>query len=376
MLSKRQLIFIAIVCLAFLFVGGCGSTTSPIPTPTYRLVGTLTRDQRLEDALAELEPGKMLFNPPAEMIVGKAEMIVLRLSRDINDTTLATNVPGEGEPAIEEVPYLGLHMQASLRGEGFEIVPLAEEDQIVPRVGYAEWSWEVTPTESGVKKLILVATAKVELAKDDVEYRSLPVIERETYVNVSITYSFRKLLAASWKYLVSLAVLGVVVFNLSRLVLQQMEAKRRLQAETPNQVNVNYFDEVHNIVADDYAEGNIDSRTGIFDSAIGGSAIGVMENGSAQLSGRTLAPVVADTSLSLALDELHAAAHATRTQNNTTLAEDLDKVASDLEAALHAESAGDTTRRNAKLARVQTDLQALAQQQPELEALAALVARV
>lgn len=326
----------------------------------------------------------MLFNPPQEMVVGHTELIVLRLTRSITDTTLATNVPGQGAPTVEHVPYLGMHMQASLRGKGFDIVPLAEKNQVVPRVGYAEWSWEVTPNENGIQRLTLLATAKIELAKDDVEYRPLPVIERETYVKVNVAYSMRMLLVASWKYIVGLAGLVIVALIISRL---KFESK--VEQHLGTEISVAQISGGSGIAigpaADAearhidmgggaYAEDGIGQRKGVFNSQINGSAIGPIDNRVHQALAGGGAPAPAAALLPLALDKIRAAGQAARAQGDVAFAEDLDEVAVDLEATLHAELAGNIARRSEKLGRARRDLGALMQQHPELGDIVGLVA--
>lgn len=81
-------------------------------------------------------------------------------------------------------------------------------------------------------------------------------------------------------------------------------------------------------------------------------------------------------SLSDGLAQVRSAVQLAHTQRNTTLTEDLAEVVTSLEAALNAETTGDIGRRSAKFSRAYADLQAIAQQQPQIGALATLIAKI
>ncbi|MBP1468909.1 caspase family protein [Candidatus Chloroploca sp. M-50] len=132
-----------------------------------------------------------------------------------------------------------------------------------------------------------------------------------------------------------------------------------------------------NMGGGEYAEGDIDKREGIFGGEFAGPTVGVLKGGTFQAgSGATPPPTTSGVTLSQALDEVRSAVAQAHEQHLTILAEDLDAIASSLETALNAEKVGDTKRRGEKLGRARNDLQALAQQQPGLSELAALVAGV
>jgi hypothetical protein len=172
----------------------------------------------------------MLFNPPAEMQVDQPEVIVVRLTRDPANTELTTNVPGSGDPVVEQVPYVGMTMRVTLEGDAFAINALSDEEQIVPDEGYAQWSWQVTPIRGGTQQLFLTAAVSIELAKDDVKSRTLPVIQRDVNVQVNPLSTASRFLQDNWQLLISLPVVTTFASYLAGRYRSRAKAKREPDA--------------------------------------------------------------------------------------------------------------------------------------------------
>lgn len=134
-------------------------------------------------ALAELEQGQILYNPPEEMQRGERERVEVRISLDAAQD-LAQDLQGRGEPVQEEIP-VARFMTVRLTGAAFEIVPLSSPEQVVARDAYTQWSWDVTPLESGEQRLSLTVTARVKIPGFGDEARDIDIIEREILVRVT-----------------------------------------------------------------------------------------------------------------------------------------------------------------------------------------------
>lgn len=134
-------------------------------------------------ALAELEQGQILYNPPAEMQLGERERVEVRISLDAAQD-LAQDLQGSGEPVQESIP-VARFMTVRLTGPAFEIIPLSSPEQVVADDAYTQWSWDITPLEGGEQRLSLTVTARVKIPGFGDEARDIDIIEREILVQVT-----------------------------------------------------------------------------------------------------------------------------------------------------------------------------------------------
>lgn len=145
----------------------------------------------IRKALASLWTGHISFNVPAQMKQGRQERIEVRITRDLSEA-LTQGLRGRGKPQIETV-RVGTFMSARLAGETFEISPLnSEEGQVVPAQGFAQWSWNVRPTESGTHTLQLIVTVRMKIGGVGEEPLDSPVIDKEIRVSIAPVYAARK----------------------------------------------------------------------------------------------------------------------------------------------------------------------------------------
>lgn len=198
-----------------------GIPTLPFPTETIRSIAEM-----IEAELADLHPGRILFNPPAAMTVGETERIEVRITRSLTDTeTLVAGLQGSGEPRIEMVK-VGRFMRARLTGENFEIEPLNNADQFIAPEDFTEWAWNVTPTWHGQQKLRLVVTVRININGTE-EVRDLPVKEEVITVAVNPAYTVATVGQAYW-HLALLTTLVIAGLSVSaRMVATRRQARRR-----------------------------------------------------------------------------------------------------------------------------------------------------
>lgn len=185
-------------------------------TPTPKLPdaggGGPTFEDLLEFEVEDLSQGRLLFNPPVEMIAGevyRVEARVIRLSEFddviVVEATLEANLQGLGEPQIDPMP-VGTFMKARLTGDRFNITPLNEEEQLVLGKSYTQWAWDVVPRSSGEHKLNLTMTARIRTGSRE-GVRDHPVITKTVFVRVNPTYSVKVFVGKYWQWLAGTIIL-------------------------------------------------------------------------------------------------------------------------------------------------------------------------
>ena len=152
---------------------------------------TLLPEDLIREALASLWQGHILFNVPEQMKQGRQERIEVRISRDLGEV-LIQGLRGRGRPQIETV-HIATFMRARLAGEDFDISSLnSQEVQVVPEQGFAQWSWNVRPTESGTHTVHLIVTVRLKIEGVGEEPLDLPVMDRQIRVRISPAYATAK----------------------------------------------------------------------------------------------------------------------------------------------------------------------------------------
>jgi hypothetical protein len=183
--------------LGLALLTGCGGSAAPeegflstqpfpptatggvLPTP----LPTLDPAQVVANALASLEQGRLLYNPPTEMKFSETERVEARISLNPEED-LTENLQGSGQPIEESIPVTNF-MKVQLKGQAFEITALNSEEQVVVSPGYTQWSWDVTPQKSGDQSLVLTVSARVKIPDYPDETKDLQVVERVIQVQVS-----------------------------------------------------------------------------------------------------------------------------------------------------------------------------------------------
>jgi hypothetical protein len=143
------------------------------------------------DLVAELESlaqGQIVFNPPGTMTQGQSVPVDVRISTQTNQPALGQGLEGPGTPQYASLP-VGTVMKVELAGDGFttelEGADKSGVQTVLPGTPYAEWIFDVTPTDSGTKYLNLRASVQL-IAPDGLPtYQEFPVLKRAIKVNVS-----------------------------------------------------------------------------------------------------------------------------------------------------------------------------------------------
>jgi hypothetical protein len=148
----------------------------------------------------ELGPGKILFNPPKRMRVGRTETVEVRVGDlTVDLDVLRQDLSGRGDPQVKDLK-IGIHMRVELIGDGkeFTIRALQGRDQML-RIGEStSWDFRVTPRRAGRCFLHLVAFIGVPPSSR----RALPTLHEEIRVWVAPLYVAGELWRDHWKKIV------------------------------------------------------------------------------------------------------------------------------------------------------------------------------
>ena len=188
-------------------------TSTPLPLPTVVVTPTPPNlDTILAEAIGKLEPGMMVYNPPESMKQFSAHRVELRIlhlgpeggtpgaaTQTAAAATLTSDLAGSGTPIVESLS-VGTVMKARLSGDGFEILPLHEEEQIVAGDTYPEWAWNVKPLKSGDQELYLTITVKVIVDGFGEKARDIPVITRRVKVQVDPVGVTNGFISEHWEW--------------------------------------------------------------------------------------------------------------------------------------------------------------------------------
>ncbi len=140
-------------------------------------------NKEIEEEIEHLSIGKILFNPPEEMIEHIKERVEVRISQNLVED-LAQGLKGRGIPHIETINISSV-MTADLSGDTFKIKSLSKTEQPVFPSEYAQWEWDVTPQKAGQRILQLSISASIYLDRFGEKKKSLPVMEKEIFVKVN-----------------------------------------------------------------------------------------------------------------------------------------------------------------------------------------------
>ncbi len=206
------------VCSGFLLVAaGCGrapeqsstaphgSASQPSMAPKPRAAAEAPpRNHELvaEDLVSALRPGRITYDPPAQMQVAVPVRIQVRIgelrSEDARRVAELEQQLAAGleRPGIPSQPVrISKTMKVLLTGapEEFRIVLQSPEEQWIDSSQPTEWRWLVTPLKHGTRRLHLSAIAMVNVGGAE-KMREFSVYD--TDVNVRI--NFTDLLTENW----------------------------------------------------------------------------------------------------------------------------------------------------------------------------------
>ncbi|HKA33043.1 MAG TPA: hypothetical protein VKH64_07515 [Candidatus Binatia bacterium] len=182
--------------------------------PAAPLVGPRLAALLARDELEKLVAGRVALDVPEGVRAGGTMRIEARLAENLRDDFIKSLKDlGMANPeAIAEASVV----KASLSGEGFQVVPPA--DDVKALSGDAQsWSWEVTPTRSGLQPIVLTLTARVKVPGGGEEEKDFPAVTRQVAVEGG-SYAGGIVLAEGWLWVsaIALVLAAVIVWLANR----------------------------------------------------------------------------------------------------------------------------------------------------------------
>jgi len=159
----------------------------------------------IDERFKALNPGQLLITAPQEMRVAVPVPFVLRIAAKDQSEGITSDLPAGGVTATSTI-HITPMMRATLVGAGFTIQNNSQEEQIIGGGSPTEWSWQVTPIESGNREL--VATVYVEIdGKVKGTSRRWPV-----HVRGNAGQATSLFLSKNWQWLASTLIIPLVLF--------------------------------------------------------------------------------------------------------------------------------------------------------------------
>ena len=183
----------------------------PLKSPQWDPV---VYDDLVRSAFAELvQPGRLLFNPPARMQLGQTERIEVRLARTLElDAELLKHLRGTGEPQLEDIPTAPL-MAVTLKGDAFQITAYSDEEQGVTQDGITTWEFDIRALKRGQQHLVMCVSLRIPVPGQPLEHKSIPVREVTIYVQVGAPALVGQFVSRNWQWIIgtAIAIAAVVV---------------------------------------------------------------------------------------------------------------------------------------------------------------------
>ena len=154
--------------------------------------------------------GTLAYEIAHEMRVAKTYDVKVAIGRPELKTHASYSSSKFTKENIKVYPY----MSASLvyDKQDFEVLALSDENQIMDSI--TEWRFKVKPLRAGKKKIVLKVSARIHVENKD-EFKTLPIVEREVLVRVSIPQVIITALKNNWKELLGLlfssGIVGIIV---------------------------------------------------------------------------------------------------------------------------------------------------------------------
>ena len=186
--------------------GDDGLEIEPYQTnhPTY----TEEIQKCIDEEIERLPWGQVAFTPSEKMSKGVPCPVKARICRNLFENI--TKGLEKFEKVETEQIKVSYEMNVKLDGgDDFKISPEIQEPKILPKLGFAEWTWEVTPLESGTHILELTALATINLPKGEKRIDET-VFEKEIFVSVDSLREIKIFFLGGGKWVIGLFVTTLV----------------------------------------------------------------------------------------------------------------------------------------------------------------------
>lgn len=165
----------------------------------------------VDELLAKLVWGKVVFNTPSTMLWKSRALIQLSLGVEIPVDDLAASITAEGERQTGTL-RVSPRMSATLTGVGVQITPVSPMIQVVGRKEITQWTWEVVAVEPGTHPLHLTVNALLQVEGSSTE-KTLVVFDRTLIVTVEWSQWVVQAIAKYWQWFIGTLIVPLVVWR-------------------------------------------------------------------------------------------------------------------------------------------------------------------
>lgn len=200
----------------------------PGEEPTTAVPVSIAEVENLEivdkaDADSNSTKGTIAYSVPDEMTVGNKYKITVRISKERGKEIKKTLILGEREipisdetiestATIENIRVSRTMTVKLLSKDGaFDISPMSTDKQVLEDESYTEWSWVVSPLESGTNYLKMIITIKVD-TEDETSYKDIVVFDKNIKVKANVALGVKSWISEYWQWLMTTIIIPVVVF--------------------------------------------------------------------------------------------------------------------------------------------------------------------
>lgn len=159
--------------------------------------------------------GKIAYNNPEYLVVGKPSIIEVRLSRNML-INLKKDFEGKGEIIIDQLRITNRVRVKLVCTDDVFIEAIEPEEQALDDDSFTLWTWKVVPQSAGMK----IIKIRVGLANLDRIDSSLPKFipgkSFEVSVKANLPYTLKKFVKSYWQWMITtfFAPLFIYFFNL------------------------------------------------------------------------------------------------------------------------------------------------------------------
>jgi len=147
--------------LLLALVPGCTKMEKSAPEQTMATAPALPPpsneaqlQQQMLQEFRDLNPAQQAWNPPAGAKLYQRTLVTYRIAPKGTPGNVGENLPGGGSPQVFQ-SNVSQRVKAQLAGPAFDIDPREPLAQTLAPGQAAEWTWWVTPNETGAQTLQL-----------------------------------------------------------------------------------------------------------------------------------------------------------------------------------------------------------------------------
>jgi hypothetical protein len=169
----------------------------------------------LQQAADKLPLGKVDVNHPTAMKVNQTGTVYVRISRD-QQADLTKDLAGNGNSDLKDSLPVSTSMKVDIKSDSnFKVESLDSREQLITSSGYTQWSFAVTPLQSGSLPLHVRISAIIS-ANGVQKNKDFPVKDETIQVSVSPVAVVEGFVSNNWQWLWSTFVIPIGAWILHR----------------------------------------------------------------------------------------------------------------------------------------------------------------